>query len=183
MSRRFTLQFLLPVEGFEEDKIYESEDIALTVANLKQKPDDVYYRCLKERSFYASFHDIVRFACEKYSLGEINNFSIQTDHFGEHKIIHEGNRYIVTAEEAKQVERPLVSDKFVKTFLNEDGVCDKIEFYNEDKFNFAFALRACGFDEAVELSRLDFGVRTEALSAPYVYVKPEKITQIADCDI
>lgn len=42
------------------------------------------------------------------------------------------------ASEIKQVERPLVSDKFVKTFLNEDGVCDKIEFYNEDKFNFAF---------------------------------------------
>lgn len=110
MSRRFTLQFLLPVEGFEEDKIYESEDIALTVANLKQKPDDVYYRCLKEKSFYASFHDIVRFACEKYSLGEINNFSIQTDHFGEHKIIHEGNRYIVTAEEAKQLEREHISE-------------------------------------------------------------------------
>lgn len=49
MSRRFTLQILLPVEGYEEDKIYESEDIALTVANLKEKPDDVYYRRLKEK--------------------------------------------------------------------------------------------------------------------------------------
>lgn len=34
MSRRFTLQILLPVEGYEEDKIYEREDIALRVTNL-----------------------------------------------------------------------------------------------------------------------------------------------------
>ncbi|MBE5937211.1 MAG: hypothetical protein E7265_04180 [Lachnospiraceae bacterium] len=110
ISRRFTLQILLPVEGCEEDKIYESEDITLRVTNLKQKPDDVYYRCLKEKSVYASFHDVVKFACEKYSLGKIDNFSVQTDHFGEHKIIHEGNRYIVTAEEAKQLEREHISE-------------------------------------------------------------------------
>ena len=110
ISRRFTLQILLPIEGYEEDKIYESEDIALTVANLKEKPDDVYYRCLKEKSVYASFHDVVKFACEKYSLGEIDDFSVQTDHLGEHKIIHEGNRYIVTAEEAKQLEREHISE-------------------------------------------------------------------------
>lgn len=47
MSRRFTLQILLPVEGYEEDKIYESEDIALRVVNLNKKLDDVYYRRLK----------------------------------------------------------------------------------------------------------------------------------------
>ena len=35
---------------------------------------------------------------------------MQTDHFGEHKIIHEGNRYIVTAEEAKQLEREHISE-------------------------------------------------------------------------
>ena len=110
MSRRFTLQILLPVDGYEEDKIYEREDIALTVVNLKEKPDDVYYRCLKEKSVYASFHDVVKFACEKYSLGKIENFSMQTDHFGERKIIHEGNRYIVTAEEAKQLEREHISE-------------------------------------------------------------------------
>ena len=110
MSRRFSLQILLPIEGYEEDKIYESEDITLTVANLKEKPDDVYYRCLKEKSVYASFHDVVKFACEKYSLGKIDNFFMQTDHFGEHKIIHESNGYIVTAEEAKQLEREHISE-------------------------------------------------------------------------
>lgn len=70
ISRRFTLQILLPVEGYEEDKIYESEDITLRVTNLKQKLDDVYYRRLKEKSVYASYDDVVKFACEKYSLGE-----------------------------------------------------------------------------------------------------------------
>lgn len=110
MNRRFTLQILLPIEGYEEDKLYESEDIALRTTNLKQKPDDVYYRCLKEKSVYASFDDVVKFACEKYSLGEIHNFSIQTDYFGERRLEHEGKRYIVTAEEAKQLEREHISE-------------------------------------------------------------------------
>lgn len=110
MSRRFTLQILLPVEGYEEDKIYESEDIALTVANLKEKPDDVYYRRLKEKSSYTSHDDVVKFACEKYSLGEIHSYSIQINHFGERKIEHNGKRYIVTAEEAKQLEREHISE-------------------------------------------------------------------------
>ena len=86
MSRRFSLQILLPVEGYEEDKIYKNEDITLTMANLKQKPDDVYYRRLKEASVYASFDDVVKFACQKYLLGEIHNFSLQTDCFGGRKI-------------------------------------------------------------------------------------------------
>ena len=110
MSRRFTLQILLPVEGYEEDKIYESEDITLRVTNLKEKPDDVYYRCLKEKSVYASYDDVVKFACEKYSLGEIHSCSMQTDYFGERKLEHEGKRYIVTAEEAKQLEREHLSE-------------------------------------------------------------------------
>lgn len=110
MSRRFTLQILLPVEGYDENKIYESEDIALTVANLKEKPDDVYYRRLKEKSSYTSHDDVVKFACEKYSLGEIHSYSIQINHFGERKIEHNGKRYIVTAEEAKQLEREHISE-------------------------------------------------------------------------
>ena len=40
-----------------------------------------------------------------------------------------------------------------------------------------------GLDEATELSRLDFGVKTAALSDAYVYVKLEKIIQVADCEI
>ena len=35
-------------------------------------------------------------------------------------------------------ELPLVSDKFVSTYLDDEGVCNKIEFKNENKFNFAF---------------------------------------------
>ena len=100
MSKRFTLQILLPIEGYVEDKIYESEDITLRIANCKQKPDDVYYIRLKDRAVYASFSDIVEFACQKYSLGEIHNFSMRTDHWGDREIEHEGNRYIVT-EQAK----------------------------------------------------------------------------------
>lgn len=51
MSRRFSLQILLPIEGYEEDKIYQKEDIELREAYLSQKPDNVYYRQLKEKSF------------------------------------------------------------------------------------------------------------------------------------
>ena len=126
MSRRFTLQILLPVEGYEEDKIFESEDVALRVTNLKQKPDNVYYRRLKEKSVYASFDDVVKFACEKYSLGEIHNFSMQTDYLGERKLEYEGKRYIITAEEAKQLEREHITESIYCNVFKE---CSLSWFY------------------------------------------------------
>lgn len=111
MSRRFSLQILLPIEGYEEDKIYKSEDIDLKVMNSNQKPDNIYYRCLKEKSVYASFDDIVKFACQKYSLGEeIHNFSMHTDYFGEREIEYAGNRYIVTADEVDKLEREHITE-------------------------------------------------------------------------
>lgn len=126
MSRRFSLQIILPIEGYEESKIYKSEEIALTTANLKQKPDDIYYRCLKEASVYASFDDVVEFACKKYSLGEIHNFSMQTDYFGERKIEYDGNKYIVTAKEAKRLEREHITESI---YCNEFKFCSMSWFY------------------------------------------------------
>ena len=35
-------------------------------------------------------------------------------------------------------EEKLICDKFISTTLDENGVCNGIEFHNEDKFNFAF---------------------------------------------
>ena len=126
MSRRFSLHILLPIEGYEEDKIYESEDISLKMMNPNTKPDDVYYRRLKEKSVYASFDDIVRFACQKYSLGEIHNFSMHTDYFGDREIEYEGNKYIVTEEEVKQLEREHITE-FV--YCNEFKYCSLSWFY------------------------------------------------------
>ena len=51
------------------------------------------------------------------------------------------------------------------------------------KFAFTFAIKGCDFDKAVSDSRLNFGKKTEALSENYIYIKPEKITQVADCDL
>lgn len=110
MSKRFTLQILLPIEGYEEDKIYKSEEISLRVANLKQKPDNIYYRCLKDKSVYASFNDVVKFACQKYSLGEIHNFSMKTDYLGERTIEYAGNKYIVTADEVDKLAREHITE-------------------------------------------------------------------------
>ena len=126
MSRRFSLHILLPIEGYGEDKIYESEDISLKMMNPNKKPDDVYYRRLKEKSVYASFDDIVRFACQKYSLGEIHNFSMHTDYFGDREIEYEGNKYIVTEEEVKQLEREHITE-FV--YCNEFKYCSLSWFY------------------------------------------------------
>lgn len=110
MSRRFTLQILLSIEGYEEDKLYESEEITLKVTNLKQKPDNIYYRRLKDKSVYASFDDVVKFACQKYSLAEIHNFSMHTDYFGERTIEYAGKKYIVTPEEADTLEREHIAE-------------------------------------------------------------------------
>ena len=126
ISRRFTLQILLPVEGYEEDKIYESEDISLKMMNPNKKLDDVYYRRLKEKSVYASFDDIVKFACQKYSLGEIHNFSMHTDYFGDCEIEYEGNKYIVTEEEVKQLEREHITEA---VYCNEFKYCSLSWFY------------------------------------------------------
>lgn len=126
MSRRFSLHILLPIEGYEEDKIYESEDISLKMMNPNKKPDDVYYRRLKEKSVYASFDDIVKFACQKYSLGEIDNFSMHTDYFGDCEIEYEGNKYIVTEEEVKQLEREHITES---VYCNEFKYCSLSWFY------------------------------------------------------
>ena len=126
MSRRFSLHILLPIEGYEEDKIYESEDISLKMMNPNKKPDDVYYRRLKEKSVYVSFDDIVKFACQKYSLGEIHNFSMHTDYFGDCEIEYEGNKYIVTEEEVKQLEREHITES---VYCNEFKYCSLSWFY------------------------------------------------------
>ena len=126
MSRRFSLHILLPIEGYEEDKIYESEDISLKMMNPNKKPDDVYYRRLKEKSVYASFDDIVKFACQKYSLGEIHNFSMHTDYFGDCEIEYEGNKYIVTEEEVNLLEREHITES---VYCNEFKYCSLSWFY------------------------------------------------------
>lgn len=126
MSRRFSLHILLPIEGYEEDKIYESREISLTMMNSNQKPDNVYYRRLKEKSVYASFDDIVKFACQKYSLGEIHNFSMHTDYFGACEIKYEGNNYIVTEEEVKKLEREHITEF---AYCNEFKYCSLSWFY------------------------------------------------------
>ena len=51
------------------------------------------------------------------------------------------------------------------------------------KFSFAFVLGDCDLEEAVLAARLDYGKRTEALSETYVYEKPKKMTEVADCDL
>lgn len=126
MSRRFSLHILLPIEGYEEDKIYEREDISLKMMNPNKKPDDVYYRRLKEKSVYASFDDIVKFACQKYSLGEIHNFSMHTDYFGDCEIEYEGNKYIVTEEEVNLLEGEHITES---VYCNEFKYCSLSWFY------------------------------------------------------
>lgn len=94
--------------------------------NSNQKPDNVYYRRLKEKSVYASFDDIVRFACQKYSLGETYNFSMHTDYFGGREIKYKGNKCIVTEEKVKQLEREHITES---VYCNEFKYCSLSWFY------------------------------------------------------
>ena len=43
MSRRLSLHILLPIEGYEEDKIYKSEDISLRMADLRHEPGVIIF--------------------------------------------------------------------------------------------------------------------------------------------
>lgn len=127
MSRRLSLHILLPIEGYEEDKIYKSEDISLRMADLRQEPDDIYYIRLKSKSVYASLDDIVRFASEKYSLGEIHNFSMHTDYKKNSIIKYEGNEYVITATEVKQLEKEHITEA---VYCNEYRCCSLSWFYS-----------------------------------------------------
>ena len=47
-------------------------------------------------------------SCQKYSLGEIHNFSMHTDYFGDCEIEYEGNKYIVTEEEVSSLKENIL---------------------------------------------------------------------------
>jgi hypothetical protein len=51
------------------------------------------------------------------------------------------------------------------------------------KFVFSFAIQSGDFDCALSLSRKDFKYKTRALSSAYIYEKPQKLAQIADCEM
>ena len=127
MSRRLSLHILLPIEGYEEDKIYKSQDISLRMTDLRQEPDDIYYIRLKSKSVYASLDDIVRFASEKYSLGEIHNFSMHTDYLKNSIIQYKGNDYVITATEVKQLEKEHITEV---VYCNEYRCCSLSWFYS-----------------------------------------------------
>lgn len=127
MSRRLSLHILLPIEGYEEDKIYKSEDISLRMADLRQEPDNIYYIRLKSKSVYASFDDIVRLVSEKYSLGEIHNFSMHTDYLKNSIIQYKGNDYVITATEVKQLEKEHITEV---VYCNEYRCCSLSWFYS-----------------------------------------------------
>lgn len=127
MSRRLSLHILLPIEGYEEDKIYKSQDISLRMTDLRQEPDGIYYIRLKSKSVYASLDDIVRFESEKYSLGEIHNFSMHTDYLKNSIIQYKGNDYVVTATEVKQLEKEHITEA---VYCNEYRCCSLSWFYS-----------------------------------------------------
>ena len=127
MSRRLSLHILLPIEGYEEDKIYKCQDISLRMTDLRQEPDGIYYIRLKSKSVYASLGDIVRFASEKYSLGEIHNFSMHTDYLKNSIIQYKGNDYVVTATEVKQLEKEHITEA---VYCNEYRCCSLSWFYS-----------------------------------------------------
>lgn len=127
MSRRLSLHILLPIEGYKEDKIYKSQDISLRMTDLRQEPDDIYYIRLKSKSVYASLDDIARFASEKYSLGEIHNFSMHTNYLKNSIIQYKGNDYVITATEVKQLEKEHITEA---VYCNEYRCCSLSRFYS-----------------------------------------------------
>ena len=158
MSRRFSLQIILPIEGYEEDKIYESEEISLTSVSLNKKPDDVYYRCLKEKSIYTSSKDIVKFVSQKYSLGEMHDYSMHTDWLGDYEIVYEGNKYTVTAQEAKLLEKENISESI---YCNVFKDCRLSRFYTSIGDELLPDDMAIVDDELIQKASVLVGYKTE----------------------
>lgn len=126
MSRRFSLQILLPIGDYEEDKVYKKEDIDLRETYYNQKPDNVYYIRLKKESVYASIEDILEFVKHKYSLDKIKDYSMQIHRFGEYEINFGGNKYIVEKDEVKQLEKVHIDEAI---YCNEFKCCSLSWFY------------------------------------------------------
>lgn len=126
MSRRFSLHILLPIEGYEEDKVYHKEDIELRETYYNQKPDNVYYIRLKKEDVYASIEDILEFVKRKYSLDKIKDYSMQIHRFGEYEINFQGNKYIVEKDEVKQLEKVHIDEAI---YCNEFKCCSLSWFY------------------------------------------------------
>jgi hypothetical protein len=110
MSRRFSLQIIVPIKGYEEDRIYDEDEIELKYTYDANMPENAYYKRLKSRSVYAAHDDIVAFAKEKYQLDELRGYSMSTNWLGECKICVNDNRYIVEVDEVKQLEKEHISD-------------------------------------------------------------------------
>lgn len=95
MSRRFSIQILLPIEGYCEDILYKKKDI-------------------------------VEFAKYKYSLKEMDDYSIYPSYMGEYDIIFQGNRYLVEEFEVKQLEKEKICESI---YCNELKDCRFSWFY------------------------------------------------------
>lgn len=126
MSRQLSLQILLPIEGYNEDKICNEEEIELKQESLVNKPDNVYYRRLKEKSIYIATDDIIKFVRQKYNLEKISEYSIQVDYLGEYQICFQGNKYTVEKDELKQLEKEHIKEHI---YCNELKYCSFSWFY------------------------------------------------------
>lgn len=115
---------------------------------------------LRKVSVYASFDDVVKFVSEKYSLGEIHNFSVQANCFGGYKINHEGNRYFVTAKETKQLEREHITES---VYCNEFKYCSMSWFYSSIGDELLPEYMAVVDDELIQKASVLLGYESEKI--------------------
>ncbi len=82
---------------------------------------------MRVKFLYATAEDIVKFACQKYSLGKIDDVTLTMDRLGRYKIIHEGKRYVITKEEEKQLAKEHIKEAI---YCNEFKECCMSWFYS-----------------------------------------------------
>lgn len=127
MSRRFALQIILPIEGYEEDKVYDEKEIKLRSEYYIREPENVFYRRLKSKSVYAAFDEIIEYANEKYQLEEPDGYSMSTDYLGNCEIYVQRKKYVIEAYEIKKLEKEHVKEQ---VYCNEYKYCDLDWFYS-----------------------------------------------------
>jgi hypothetical protein len=126
MGRSFSLQIIRPIEGYDEEKIYEEDEIELKCEYHINVPEDTYYKRLKSKSVYATTDDIIEFVKKKYQLNEMKGYSMSINWLGNYNISFQGNRYIVEADEAKSLEKEYISEYI---YCNEFKYCSLSWFY------------------------------------------------------
>ena len=139
MGRSLCVQILLPMDQYNSDEVYATDERLQIVSSDKE--DGKYYKTLKIRSTYASRTDIMAYLMERYDLSEedFRNYAVcySYNHYNYH--FRGGREIVLTEAEYESLSREHV---------DEDTYCLLFRHFSPDVYG-SVLYELFGDDEAV----------------------------------